>query len=1855
MRENIDKPCQYLRSSMFMFLILFLFSFTGFLKTPDEITVNAQETAVVQETPEAVSSPQSEGPGTSGSVVTEPVITESVPDTTAKVSTDVTPSAEKTEIDVNNEQTVEAAIVESTSMNEDTRNSQVDPTSEVIESTEQNSVEESTTEKTTEESEKVLTNEERGNQIVARILAGEPLAEVLDTFKHEFKIDSQRKEADGIVVEYTYTLIRDQIGTNPTKEIGIDFFLQEGASINEVLFPTGESGFSANSTPNILAGKGAHRAYGGYTFKDSDLTDRKIGDRFDFKLTAKFLADKFKEGDTISSFLGIDDDWQYPGETFKLGTQPLFDEFLPYFDITNMKENKDDFEVDIEYELKRSVLNSESPDQLNLEFLLPENSEILEILYPDGSNGFDSSIHPNPMERPTSNYLKGIYEFTVADKSQRALDQSLLFKLKVKFPKINFNYEQALQSWIMVDDEQHWYQNDFNLPKQAERDTFKYKHQIDNSYVENDQYVVESTYTVIRDMIGKALPAQVYLDIYMPKNAKITEILVPDGSNGFDGDFSYSGDNRVLGYYRFTVDERFKDRVMGHEMNFKLKTFFPKAFFKGGEMINSQFMLVREPEVWNHISFNLPNDEIPEFDIFDRNFKVVNKTEESDYYIVDMEYELIRNKLGKQNPDNIHLDFNMPSYSEILTLTRPDGTSVFEQDAQTSMFAKQGNRAFGYYHFTDDEKANRAEGQIIKKFHIRTKFAKGTFASEAELNATLGIAGVFYNDLFKLPKLTPLAIYLNGGAAGDDANDGLTINSPVKTFEKAVELLNQHEGIKNILVSGTVTIDNDKTLTLGNKSNDVIVKREGKFLDTLFSVISGKLTLKDIIIDGNKETVGAANSPLIYVTNTGKLELSSGAKLRNNAVRGMGGAIGIFKQPPVSNSQSFSMFNIMSVDSPDFIMSGGVIEDNVAYYGGGVAIQNADAIFNGGVIQNNGAYDALNPDNKEIEFMGGGIIIDGKSNVDFSDNIKILSNTSNKDGGGIYILVSPGYEVNMSGGLIKDNEARIDGAGIYLNKGNFNMHGGTIDGNEAQRYGGGMYIQVDSVAKISAGNITNNRGALSDAFGGGGIYVNGLSSDQYTKGKLILYNAIITENSSKDGGAGFAACPTSDTTFYLKDGAAIYNNKSETTNNDLLITNNYFLNDSTNPEDSIYLGIPKYDITSIMLGGMNYRWLDVDGNEIPLNQLIGELAKGQELRWNAGNTGNEATTNLAKVFITGNYSGARGGGIASNGTVIIGTDTGKIDINIDKYWWDYNNKNNSRPESLRIELYRKVSGQADPVYVGYQTIDTNNNNPWKLTLSNLPKYDQDDNEFIYTIKENEVTGYKGYIDGNHKDGFKLTNIIKTQIPVRKIWWDVNDKDGLRPQDVTVTLWKDGVQVETLPLTLNAANQWKGLFSELEAFDKEGNEIVYEVRENTVKDYETKIAGNPIDGFIITNTHTPGIDPKVIDIPIVKQWLDQNNQDKIRPGSVIISLLADGKDTGKTLELNKDNDWQSSFEGLTAFDKDGKEIIYTVKEQTVEGYVTEIVGNMLKGFIITNTHKPNAKPILIDIPIVKQWLDQNNQDKIRPSSVIISLLADGKETGKKLELNKDNDWQSSFEGLTAFDQNGKEINYTVKEQTVEGYVTEIVGNMLKGFIITNTHKPNIKPILIDIPIVKQWLDQNNQDKSRPETIIVKLLANGKETGKTVTLDTNSNWKGTFKELEAFDAEGRQIIYSLDEIPVKGYVSEVIGDMINGFTLVNKYIPSKPEEPKPEEPKPEEPKPEEPKPEEPKPEEPKPEEPKPEEPKPEEPKPEVPTVQRTPLKKSYKTPQTGIDQEIYAWMALWFASMLGILIVYTKKNN
>ena len=459
-----------------------------------------------------------------------------------------------------------------------------------------------------------------------------------------------------------------------------------------------------------------------------------------------------------------------------------------------------------------------------------------------------------------------------------------------------------------------------------------------------------------------------------------------------------------------------------------------------------------------------------------------------------------------------------------------------------------------------------------------------------------------------------------------------------------------------------------------------------------------------------------------------------------------------------------------------------------------------------------------------------------------------------------------------------------------------------------------------------------------------------------------------------------------------------------------------------------------------------------------------------------------------------------------------------------KTWKDADNQDGKRPESITVNLF------ADGTKLKSQKVSANADGNWTYSFTDLPKY-ANGQEITYTVTEDAVDGYT-----TESDGYNFINTHQpetTEITGTKTWNDANNQDGKRPESITVILLANGTEKTRQAVTADEAGNWTYTFKDLPKYAN-GQEITYTVAEEEVTDYTTTY-----DGSNITNSYTPG----KTSATVTKIWNDAENQDGKRPESITVSLLADGKETGKTVTLSVENNWKQTISDLPE-KADGKAIEYTWTEETLpEGY--ELTDNSKNGTVttLTNTYAPETT----SITVTKTWDDADNQDGKRPESIIVNLLANGEIVASQtVKADEAGNWTYTFKDLPKY-ANGKEITYTVTEEAVEGYETSV-----DGFNITNTYTTETT----EVKGSKTWNDADNQDGKRPESITVRLLANGEEKdSQTVTADENGNWTYSFEKLPKYEA-GKEILYTVTEDAVADYTTE-----ITGYDITNSYAPGK----------------------------------------------------------------------------------------------
>ncbi|MGB4614221.1 MAG: Cna B-type domain-containing protein, partial [Erysipelotrichaceae bacterium] len=197
--------------------------------------------------------------------------------------------------------------------------------------------------------------------------------------------------------------------------------------------------------------------------------------------------------------------------------------------------------------------------------------------------------------------------------------------------------------------------------------------------------------------------------------------------------------------------------------------------------------------------------------------------------------------------------------------------------------------------------------------------------------------------------------------------------------------------------------------------------------------------------------------------------------------------------------------------------------------------------------------------------------------------------------------------------------------------------------------------------------------------------------------------------------------------------------------------------------------------------------------------------------------------------------------------------------------------------------------------------------------------------------------------------------------------------------------------------------------------------------------------------------------------------------------------------------------------------------------------------------ITNSRTPET----VDVSGTKTWNDANNQDGKRPTSIKINLLKNGtKINSQTVTDDGSGNWTWTFAGLDKY-ENGTLIPYSITEEAISEYSTQV-----NGYDVTNSYTPG----KTSVQVTKSWQDNNDQYGYRPTSVTIKLLADGVDTGQTITLNAGNNWTDTFTNLDEYKA-GQKIVYTVQEVPlgIVGYSTSISGGMTTGYVVTNTFKP------------------------------------------------------------------------------------------------
>ena len=589
-----------------------------------------------------------------------------------------------------------------------------------------------------------------------------------------------------------------------------------------------------------------------------------------------------------------------------------------------------------------------------------------------------------------------------------------------------------------------------------------------------------------------------------------------------------------------------------------------------------------------------------------------------------------------------------------------------------------------------------------------------------------------------------------------------------------------------------------------------------------------------------------------------------------------------------------------------------------------------------------------------------------------------------------------------------------------------------------------------------------------------------------------------------------------------------------------------------------------------------------------------EVTYGEDVAWHGTfqnlPASDGTTTYTYSVQETDSVSGYSSSisGDASTGYVI--TNTKLTSISFEKNWNDGGLDHDS-DDAVVVQLQQYDSSTGEWVNVDGETITLDGTidsdgetSAWAGSFNDLPTYESDGTTAIeYRVVETNT--HDGYtydgVTGNMSEGFVLTNTLETQLTVTKEW------EGDAGESATFQLYRsasggtaEAVDGETL--TLTSDNSWYDSFTDLPAYDSDGNLYTYSVQETSVEgddDYvvtygDTDVTDVTAQTQIVTNTEATQVE-------VTKSWYGGTttpvtinlmkrvgDDDATIAATLRLNGLVDTSTTTNDagVTMKEDTAWHAVFGNLPTVEDD-ETVTYTVEEASVPSGFTspDVTGDADSGFTIMNISTTTTT-----VEVTKVW-------KGTPEEVTINLYQ-GNTLYKTVTLDGDVDdslttdsngvvygepgsWVAEFRNLPKYNPTtGDEYTYTVDETDVDDTVTTgeddgtEVSSTLTSYTIMNTRSATIQPT-----VTKVW----DEGVTSGEVEFGLYIGNATTPIQTVTLDgtTDSNgestaWVGTFSSVDKYDSNGGLIDYQVREITTSDdYSCAVTEDDSYNFTATN----------------------------------------------------------------------------------------------------
>lgn len=399
----------------------------------------------------------------------------------------------------------------------------------------------------------------------------------------------------------------------------------------------------------------------------------------------------------------------------------------------------------------------------------------------------------------------------------------------------------------------------------------------------------------------------------------------------------------------------------------------------------------------------------------------------------------------------------------------------------------------------------------------------------------------------------------------------------------------------------------------------------------------------------------------------------------------------------------------------------------------------------------------------------------------------------------------------------------------------------------------------------------------------------------------------------------------------------------------------------------------------------------------------------------------------------------------------------------------------------------------------------------------------------------EVTTVKYYHD-----------IKRTDVSASVKWADNDNAAGLRPDEVRISLLEGG-QIFRAPVSVTAGKDWAASWEKLPA-NKEGSTTpaVYSVAPASVPEgYTAAINGTEIIFTLKTAT--------------LSLTASAQAPEGVDAGALQLVVTGPDPKMPLNLTLSQVNGTYNIGEVLP-----GSYVVQETNADTLaEGYVLDAAASKVGDAVYAAAGEAAALNFRY-VWKAPEEAEENTDPMAEVGSLTFQILGPDSRLPMTVTYSQFTDGKFQLDNLVPGDYAVIETNaeglvkaYSLKSDSVTGMTLAVAANGTATASLYNHYTPAPTPApeaeFIDIPVVKIWVDNDNRDLNRPESVTVQLFADGVEVDSH-EVTAADGWRYTFTEKPRYRDSGEEIVYSINEKEVPMYKASV-----SGYTVTNTYNP------------------------------------------------------------------------------------------------